>query len=116
VPQYLSRPKVSKSLVSAYKAVSLAALSSRRTVNAKNAMLMAQAQYGRAVLAVNKAIQDPELVREDETLASVLLLAFYEVRYLHPFYPGSVAVVHAFINHLCFHLRGCRFSKWMTLG
>ncbi|TDZ66139.1 Transcriptional regulatory protein moc3 [Colletotrichum trifolii] len=79
LPRFLSRPKVSKCLSQAYKAVSLAALATRRTVNANSALFHAQNHYLRAVRAVNKAIMDPEEVKDDQTLGAVLLLAFYEI-------------------------------------
>ncbi|KAK2747458.1 negative acting factor [Colletotrichum kahawae] len=79
LPRFLSQPNVSKCLSQAYKAVSLAALASRRTVNASSAMFHAQNHYMRAVRAVNKAIMDPEEVKNDQTLGAVLMLAFYEI-------------------------------------
>ncbi|TDZ20454.1 Transcriptional regulatory protein moc3 [Colletotrichum orbiculare MAFF 240422] len=79
LPRFLSRPTVSKCLSQAYKAVSLAALATRRTVNANSALFHAQNHYLRAVRAVNKAIMDPEEVKDDQTLGAVLLLAFYEI-------------------------------------
>ncbi|KAF6793782.1 negative acting factor [Colletotrichum sojae] len=60
LPRFLSRPNVSKCLSQAYKAVSLAALASRRTVNASPALFHAQNHYLRAVRAVNRAIMDPK--------------------------------------------------------
>ncbi|GKT41842.1 transcriptional regulatory protein moc3 [Colletotrichum spaethianum] len=78
LPRFLSGQKVSKCLSQAYKAVSLAALASRRNVNASAALFHAQGHYVRAVRAVNKAIMDPQEVLNDQTLGAVLMLAFYE--------------------------------------
>ncbi|KDN68437.1 hypothetical protein CSUB01_09602 [Colletotrichum sublineola] len=78
LPRFLSGQKVSKCLYQTYKAVSLAALANRRTVNASAAMFHAQGHYVRAVRAVNKAIMDPQEVLDDQTLGAVLMLAFYE--------------------------------------
>ncbi|WYZ44208.1 hypothetical protein EsH8_VII_000644 [Colletotrichum jinshuiense] len=79
LPRFLSRPKVSKCLSQAYKAVSLAALAAQRPVNANPALFHAQGHYLRAVRAVNKAIMDPKEALDDQTLGAVLMLAFYEV-------------------------------------
>ncbi|KAK1510934.1 hypothetical protein CTAM01_01507 [Colletotrichum tamarilloi] len=79
LPRFLSGTNVSKCLSQAYKAVSLAALASRRTVNASAALFHAQGHYLRAVRAVNKAIMDPGEVLNDQTLGAVLMLAFYEI-------------------------------------
>ncbi|KAK2062369.1 hypothetical protein LY76DRAFT_297653 [Colletotrichum caudatum] len=79
LPRFLSGQKVSKCLYQTYKAVSLAALANRRTVNASAALLHAQGHYVRAVRAVNKAIMNPQEVLDDQTLGAVLMLAFYEV-------------------------------------
>ncbi|KAK1968007.1 hypothetical protein LY78DRAFT_467764 [Colletotrichum sublineola] len=79
LPRFLSGQKVSKCLYQTYKAVSLAALANRRTVNASAAMFHAQGHYVRAVRAVNKAIMDPQEVLDDQTLGAVLMLAFYEL-------------------------------------
>ncbi|KZL87090.1 negative acting factor [Colletotrichum incanum] len=79
LPRFLSGQKVSKCLSQAYKAVSLAALASRRDVNASAALFHAQGHYLRAVRAVNAAIMDPQEVLNDQTLGAVLMLAFYEI-------------------------------------
>ncbi|KAK1595880.1 uncharacterized protein LY79DRAFT_95327 [Colletotrichum navitas] len=79
LPRFLSGQKVSKCLYQTYKAVSLAALANRRTVNASAALFHAQGHYVRAVRAVNKAIMDPQEVLDDQTLGAVLMLAFYEI-------------------------------------
>lgn len=79
VYKILTRPSgPSKSLLSAFKAVSFVSLSSRP--GASHLMVEAESHYAKALREVNKAIQDPSQVKSDDTLASVLLLAFYEVR------------------------------------
>lgn len=78
VYKILTRPSgPSKSLLSAFKAVSIVALSSRP--GASHLVVEAESHYAKALREVNKAIQDPTQVKSDDTLASVLLLAFYEV-------------------------------------
>ncbi|KAK1980813.1 hypothetical protein LZ30DRAFT_594027 [Colletotrichum cereale] len=72
LPRFLSGQKVSKCLYQTYKAVSLAALASRRTVNASAALFHAQGHYVRAVRAVNRAIMDPQEVLDDQTLGAML--------------------------------------------
>lgn len=73
----LTRPRPSKCLLSAFKAVSFVALASRP--GASYLAIEAESHYSKALREVNKAIQDPEQVKRDDTLGAVLLLAFYEV-------------------------------------
>lgn len=73
----LTRPSPAKCLVSAFKAVSFVALASRP--GASYLTIEAESHYSKALREVNKAIQSPEEVKRDDTLAAVLLLAFYEV-------------------------------------
>ncbi|WQF87334.1 Putative zn(2)Cys(6) fungal-type DNA-binding domain, fungal transcription factor [Colletotrichum destructivum] len=94
LPRFLSGPKVSKCLSQAYKAVSLAALASRRSVDAGAALFHAQGHYVRAVRAVNKAIMDPQEVLNDQTLGAVLMLAFYEML------TSSRDSITEYINHM----------------
>lgn len=68
----------SKCLLSAFKAVSFVALASRP--GASHLVIEAESDYSKALREVNRAIQDPKQVKRDDTLAAVLLLAFYEVR------------------------------------
>lgn len=83
VYKILTRPNgPSKSLLSAFKAVSFVALSSRP--GASHLVVEAESHYAKALREVNKAIQDPSQVKSDDTLASVLLLAFYEVSLRKP--------------------------------
>lgn len=78
VYKILTRPNgPSRCLLSAFKAVSIVALSSRP--GASHLVVEAESHYAKALREVNKAIQDPSQVKSDDTLASVLLLAFYEV-------------------------------------
>lgn len=73
----LTRPRPAKCFTSAFKAVSFVALASRP--GASYLAIEAESHYSKALREVNKAIQDPEQVGRDDTLAAVLLLAFYEV-------------------------------------
>lgn len=78
----LARPqRPSKCLLSAFKAVSFVALASRP--GASHLVIEAESHYSKALREVNKAIQDPAQVKNDDTLAAVLLLAFYEVSRLN---------------------------------
>lgn len=43
------------------------------------ATIVARRKYGEALSVVNKALQTPQLVAEDQTLLSVMLLGLYEV-------------------------------------
>lgn len=83
VYKILTRNNPSKCLSSAFKALSMVALASRP--GSHHLMNTAEFHYSMALREVNKAIQDPEQVKSDQTLAAVLLLAFYEVStYLAP--------------------------------
>lgn len=73
----LTQPRPATCLLSAFKAVSFVALASRP--GASYLTIEAEIHYSKALREVNKAIQDPEQVQRDDTLAAVLLLAFYEV-------------------------------------
>lgn len=73
----MTRPRPSKCLLSAFKAVSFVALASRP--GASYLTIEAEFHYSKALREVNKAIQNPEEVKKDDTLGAVLLLAFYEV-------------------------------------
>ena len=73
----LQRKKVLPSFESAYKAVSTLALA--RRPNCRSLQLQAHAFYSKALKEVNRALQDEKEAKDDQTLGSVLLLAFYEV-------------------------------------
>lgn len=74
----LTRPtKPARCLLSAFKAVSFVALASRP--GAGHLVIEAESHYSKALREVTRAIQDPVQVQRDDTLAAVLLLAFYEV-------------------------------------
>lgn len=92
VYKILTRPNgPSKCLLSAFKAVSMVALSSRP--GASHLMVEAESNYAKALREVNKAIQDPSQVKSDDTLASVLLLAFYEVSVSSLFRSGRIVLM-----------------------
>lgn len=74
----LTRPEgPSRCLLSAFKAVSFVALASKP--GASHLAIEAESHYSKALREVSRAIQDPGQVQRDDTLAAVLLLAFYEV-------------------------------------
>lgn len=87
----LTQPRPAKCLLSAFKAVSFVALASRP--GASYLTIEAEAHYSKTLREVNKAIQDPEQVQRDDTLASVLLLAFYEVSQTHTSLLGTTRCV-----------------------
>ncbi|KAI4595606.1 hypothetical protein KJ359_006595 [Pestalotiopsis sp. 9143b] len=64
-------------LTTSLSAVSLAAFSTK--LNARKAILKARSQYATALQLTNEAIQNPGSCRDDELLASVVLLALFEV-------------------------------------
>jgi hypothetical protein len=94
IPTLLSRGVVSARLGESFKAISLASMATRPRFNAQNLMVPARSHYVKAVREVSNAIQDPVLQRDDETLAAVLLLAFYEVladfRQIFFFFPSDI--------------------------
>jgi len=63
----------------AFEAVALAALANRPNSKTSNLMVQAIAKYGAALKAVNLALQNPAQQKSDATLASILLLGFFEV-------------------------------------
>lgn len=71
-------------LAIAFSAVAMASLANRP--NSRRNALYNQAvfRYSRALKATNLALQDPEQQKTDETLATVLMLGFYEVSWLIP--------------------------------
>ncbi|ETS73626.1 hypothetical protein PFICI_14572 [Pestalotiopsis fici W106-1] len=64
-------------LTTSLSAVSLAAFSTK--LNARKAILKARSAYATALQLTNEAIQNPGSCRDDELLASVVLLALFEV-------------------------------------
>jgi hypothetical protein len=65
----------------AFSAVSLASLANRPSSKGTGLMSKAVAQYAKALKALNLALQNPVTQKSDTTLASVLLLGFFEVRF-----------------------------------
>ena len=63
----------------AFAAVSFASLANRPNARGSGLMIRAVAGYGKALRAINIALQTPSQVKTDATLASILLLGFYEV-------------------------------------
>ncbi|GKT52427.1 transcriptional regulatory protein PHO23 [Colletotrichum spaethianum] len=71
MPTYQASP-----LQSAFSAVSMAALAGRP--NSRRLSSMAHLHYSKALEDLTRAMQDKLAVRQDTTLASAILLAFYE--------------------------------------
>ncbi|KAG7038166.1 negative acting factor [Colletotrichum scovillei] len=71
MPSYQASP-----LQSAFSAVSMAALAGRP--NSRRLSSMAHLHYSKALEDLTRAMQDKLAVRQDTTLASAILLAFYE--------------------------------------
>ncbi|KAK7434466.1 hypothetical protein Landi51_13490 [Colletotrichum acutatum] len=71
MPSYQASP-----LQSAFSAVSMAALAGRP--NSRRLSSMAHLHYSKALEDLTRAMQDKIAVRQDTTLASAILLAFYE--------------------------------------
>lgn len=63
----------------AFNACSLAHLGNRVRSNSEDIPNRALAEYTKALSATHMALQDPELSKQDGTLAAVLLLGLYEV-------------------------------------
>lgn len=63
----------------AYSACGLAAMSNREKANNTDLTELSYMQHSRASSAIRKAIADPTQCKSDATLASVLLLSFFEV-------------------------------------
>lgn len=69
-------------LTIAFSAVAMASLANRPNIKQRQMFTEAMYRYSKALKATNLALQDPELQKSDQTLASVLMLGFYEVRVL----------------------------------
>lgn len=68
----------SPNLIASIKAIGLAVMSNRHM--APGLMQSAYSEYSTALLATNRALQDPARYKSDSTLAAVMLLGMYEVR------------------------------------
>jgi hypothetical protein len=75
------RKNASACLSYSLSAVSLAAFSTK--LNARKTILRARSAYATALHLTNEAIQHPDSCRDDELLASVVLLALFEVSSSH---------------------------------
>ncbi|CAN8106482.1 unnamed protein product [Discula destructiva] len=62
----------------AYAACGLAAMSNREKAVTTDLVQLAYMQHARALQAVFRALSDPVLCKQDDTLAAVLLLSFFE--------------------------------------
>lgn len=63
----------------AFSAVAMASLANRPNSRSRQLYNQALYQYSKALKATNLALQDPTHQKSDQTLASVLMLGFYEV-------------------------------------
>ena len=64
----------------AFSAVAMASLANRPNSRSRKLYNQAVYRYSKALKATNLALQDPTLQKSDQTLASVLMLGFYEVK------------------------------------
>jgi hypothetical protein len=74
----LRNKEPSQSLLLAFSAASMAALGSRP--NSKALLPKADLWYLNALKEINAALRDPKVASSDATLASVMLMACFEVR------------------------------------
>jgi hypothetical protein len=72
----------SPALQATIRAVGLAGMS--RALSLPKLKYSAGLEYSTALLATNRALQDLAVAKRDSTLAAVVMLSTYEVRYLHP--------------------------------
>lgn len=79
VPLMKDEPADSQ-LIIAFTAVAMASLANRpNSKGRKELKYLAVTQYGKALKAINLALQDPTRQKTDQTLAAILMLGFYEV-------------------------------------
>ena len=71
------------SLIHAYNACAYASLGNRVTSNGVDFAECALSEYTKALSATHVALKDPEMSKSDGSLATVLLLGFFEVRDAH---------------------------------
>ena len=64
----------------AFEAVAMAALANRPNSRGRGLLPKAMGQYAKALKATNLALQNPAHQKTDQTLASILMLGFFEVR------------------------------------
>lgn len=79
VPLLQTETDQNSSFQLAYSACGLAAMSNREKATNGDLVEVAYLQHTRAMRAVSEALQDPTRCKTDATLASVLLLGFFEV-------------------------------------
>lgn len=63
----------------AFQAVAMAALANRPNSRGRGLLPKAMGQYAKALKATNLALQNPAQQKSDQTLASILMLGFFEV-------------------------------------
>ena len=64
----------------AFYAVALASLANRPSSKSSGLLQQALGQYAKALKAINSALQSPLHQKTDQTLASIIMLGFFEVR------------------------------------
>lgn len=103
VPLLQTETDQNSSFQLAYSACGLAAMSNREKATNGDLVEVAYLQHTRAMRAVSEALQDPTRCKTDATLASVLLLGFFEVFFfwLYPSVCSAARVLtHSFAeNH-----------------
>lgn len=65
----------------AFGAVALASLANRPNSRSSGLMLQAISQYAKALKAINLALQNPAQQKTDGTLAAIILMGLFEVRF-----------------------------------
>lgn len=63
----------------AFGAVALASLANRPNTRSSGLIIQAISQYAKALKAINLALQNPLQQKSDATLASIILMGFFEV-------------------------------------
>lgn len=63
----------------AFSAVALASLANRPNTRGSGLMVRAMSQYTKALKGINAALQNPTQQKSDSTLASIILMGFFEV-------------------------------------
>ena len=75
----LKTEKPGSQLIEAFQAVALASLANRPNSKGSDLMSQAVSHYAKALKVTNIALQTPALQKSDATLASIILLGFFEV-------------------------------------
>ena len=68
-------------LSQSFRAVAMASIANRPSTRGSGLMAQAIGQYAKALKSTNLALQDPSRQKDDQTLASILMLGFFEVSF-----------------------------------